>query len=386
MSVGDTSPPARDDPGSGSSARPPLVEAAASVGIVAWAAVGVVVVVGGVFLGLAATSQVVLPLLFAVMLGAVGAPLVARLTRLRIPAGLASAMVVIAAVLLVVGVIALVVNAVVSQSSLIVEQIDTAVDDLSEQFGLGEDLLENIREALESMGGTLGEGTVTAVMGGVNATVAFILGTILALLLMYYVLKDRRDIRAWFVGRLPARFHSEADAFVAAAVRSLRAYWTGRSIISAVVSVVVAVACLVLSVPLVPAIAVVNFVGGFIPYFGAFVGGGLATLLAFSSGGIGSALVILTIVLVANLLLENLLEPRVMSGQLQLHPLVVLIATTAGGVIGGIVGLIIAVPATVVTIDLITRVQRILGETRTPSTLPTSGASDRGARTTPENP
>jgi predicted PurR-regulated permease PerM len=356
------------------------------VGIVAWAAVGVVVVVGGVFLGLAATSQVVLPLLFAVMLGAIGAPLVARLTRLRIPAGLASAMVVIAAVLLVVGVIALVVSAVVSQSSLIVEQIDTAVDDLSEQFGLGEDLLVRIREALESMGGTLGEGTVTAVMGGVNATVALIVGTILALLLMYYVLKDGREIRAWFVGLLPARFQSEADSFVGAAVRSLRAYWTGRSIISAVVSVVVAVACLVLSVPLVPAIAVVNFVGGFIPYFGAFVGGGLATLLAFSSGGIGSALVILAVVLVANLLLENLLEPRVMSGQLQLHPLAVLIATTAGGVIGGIVGLIIAVPATVVTIDLIKRVQRILEETRTPSTLPTLGASDPGARTTPENP
>ena len=146
------------------------------MGIVAWALIGVVVVVGGIFLGLAATSQVVLPLLFTLMLGAVGAPLVTRLIRLRIPAGLASAIVVIAAVLLVVGVIALVVGAVVSQSSLIVEQIDTAVDGLSEQFGLGEDLLERTRDALESMGGTLGEGTVTAVMGGLNATVAFIVG------------------------------------------------------------------------------------------------------------------------------------------------------------------------------------------------------------------
>lgn len=383
MGTGDIGPAVGGDPGPGSPdrparpARPRLVETAASVGIVAWALIGVVIVFVGVFLGLAATSQVVLPLLFAVMLGVLGAPLVARLTRLRIPAGLAAALVVIGAVLVVLGLIALVVSAVVSQSSLIVGQIDTAVDDLSEQFGLGDDLLERIRDAVESMGDRLGEGTASAVMGGVDATLAFVVGTILALLLMYYVLKDGRDIRRRLVARLPLRFRSEADAFVAAAVRSLRAYWTGRSIISAVVSVVVAVACLVLSVPLVAAIAVVNFVGGFIPYFGAFVGGGLATLLAFASGGIGSALAILTVVLVANLLLENLLEPRVMSGQLELHPLVVLIATTAGGVLGGIVGLVIAVPATVVTIDLVKRVQRIVRQadatTPGPGALPEDG-------------
>jgi len=343
-------------------ARPPVVQTAISVGAVAWAVIGVTIVVAGVVVGLAAISELVLPLLFAVMLGAVGAPLVRRLRRAGIPAGLASALVVIASVLLVIGVITMVVRAVVSQSSLIVEQIDVALDDLSEEFGLGGDLLGRIRDSLESMGGALSEGTMSAVMGGLNATVAFFVGTILALLLMYYVLKDGPDIRSWLVTRLPPRYHQEAYSFVATAVRSLRAYWTGRSIISAVVSVVVAVACLILDVPLVPAIAVVNFVGGFIPYFGAFVGGGLATLLALASGGLGPALIILGVVLVANLLLENLLEPKVMSGQLQLHPLVVLLATTAGGVIGGIVGLIVAVPATAVTLDLVKRAKRMYRE------------------------
>lgn len=339
--------------------RPRIVDTASSVGIVAWAVIGVAILAVAVVVGLAAISELVLPLLFAVMLGAVGAPLASRLHRLGLSAGLASAAVVLGSVLAVIGVIALVVRAVVSQSSLIVAQIDAALDDLSDTFGLGVDILESIRDSLESVGGLLSEGTMSAVMGGLNATVTFFVGTILALLLMYYVLKDGPEIRASLVGRLPARYQGEADAFVAAAVRSLRAYWTGRSIISAVVSAVVAAACLLLDVPLVPAIAVVNFVGGFIPYFGAFVGGGLATLLALSSGGIVPALIILGVVLVANLLLENLLEPKVMSGQLHLHPLVVLLATTAGGILGGIVGLIVAVPATAVTVDLVKRAQRM---------------------------
>ena len=68
-------------------------------------------------------------------------------------------------------------------------------------------------------------------------------------------------------------------------------------------------------------------------------------------------MVMLVIVLTCNLLLENVLEPRVMSSRLSIHPLVVLLATTAGGIIGGMVGLILAVPVAVLVIDLVRRLR-----------------------------
>jgi putative heme transporter len=99
-----------------------------------------------------------------------------------------------------------------------------------------------------------------------------------------------------------------------------------------------------------PTVVVVNLVGGYIPYIGASVGGGLTVLLALAEGSFVKAVTVLVLVFSANLLLENLLEPKIMSGRLRIHPLAVLLATTAGGVLGGIVGLVLAVPLTVVSL------------------------------------
>ena len=128
--------------------------------------------------------------------------------------------------------------------------------------------------------------------------------------------------------------------------------------LSAAVTVVVVGVSLIMGLPLIATIAVVNFLGGFVPYMGAFIGGGLATLLAVADGGISQGLLMLAIVIACNVLLENLLEPKIMSGRLSIHPLTVLLATTTGGVVGGIVGLVLAVPVTVVTIDLVRRLRQ----------------------------
>jgi predicted PurR-regulated permease PerM len=126
---------------------------------------------------------------------------------------------------------------------------------------------------------------------------------------------------------------------------------------SAIVSAVIGLAALLLGLPLVFTIMVVNFVGGYIPYIGAFLGGGLAVIVALGDGGLGTAAIMLLIVLAANLVLENFVEPKVMGQSLDIHPLIVLVATALGGLVGGIVGLILAVPAYVIARDAIARLR-----------------------------
>ena len=104
-------------------------------------------------------------------------------------------------------------------------------------------------------------------------------------------------------------------------------------------------------------IIVVNFIGGYIPYIGAFLGGGLAVIIALGDGGLAEAAVMLVVVLAANLVLENFVEPKVMGRTLDIHPLVVLVVTALGGLIGGIVGLILAVPAYVIARNAIARLR-----------------------------
>ena len=145
--------------------------------------------------------------------------------------------------------------------------------------------------------------------------------------------------------------------FISDACGILRDYGRGRTAMSAIVAVVVGLASLLLGLPLVFTIVVVNFIGGYIPYIGAFLGGGLAVIVALGDGGLGVAAIMLVVVLASNLLLENFVEPKVMGRTLDIHPLVVLVVTALGGFLAGIVGLILAVPFTVIAGNAIGRLR-----------------------------
>ncbi|MFM2072068.1 MAG: hypothetical protein RLZZ623_2331 [Actinomycetota bacterium] len=331
------------------------------VGVAAWTVIGVVTVMGMVLALLSAVSELVMPLVFAVMMGSVAYPAAKRLQRHGLKPAMAAVTVVISAILVGAGVVLITVKAIVQETAGIAHEIDRALAEMSttsDAVGLDQQSLQRTREAIASIAAFIGRGLLTAVVGGVSAVIGFVGGGILALLIMYYVLKDGPEIRNWMVRQLPPHLQDEARSFLATSIRSVRAYWAGRSVLSAAVTVVVVIVSIIMGLPFIATIAVVNFIGGFVPYIGAFIGGGLATLLALADGGIGQALLMLAIVLACNLLLENLLEPRIMSGRLKIHPLMVLIATTTGGVVGGIAGLILAVPVTVVAIDLVSRLRK----------------------------
>jgi predicted PurR-regulated permease PerM len=100
------------------------------------------------------------------------------------------------------------------------------------------------------------------------------------------------------------------DGFLGDASRILRDYGRGGTAISAIVAVVTGVTSLLLGLPLVFTIVVVNFIGGYIPYIGAFLGGGLAVIIALGDDGLPQAAVMLLVVLAANLLLETSSNPR----------------------------------------------------------------------------
>ena len=174
-------------------------------------------------------------------------------------------------------------------------------------------------------------------------------GLILGVLIMYYLLQDGASLRRSVVGWIDPRLQKDVDGFIGDSCRTLRDYGRGRTVMSAVVSVVIGLASVLLGLPLVFTIMVRTSSGVTSrTYIGAFLGGGLAVIVAPGEGGIPAASVMLVVVLAANLLLENFVEPRVMGRTLHIHPLVVLVVTALGGLVGGIVGLILAVPTTVI--------------------------------------
>ena len=53
-----------------------------------------------------------------------------------------------------------------------------------------------------------------------------------------------------------------------------------------------------------------------------------------------------------NVVLENVLEPKLLGSSLELHPIIILLSTVGGGVVAGLVGLVLAAPLTAIGINL----------------------------------
>jgi len=80
-------------------------------------------------------------------------------------------------------------------------------------------------------------------------------------------------------------------------------------------------------------------------------------VLALGSGGIWAALGMVGVLILANSVLENLARPLTFGAVLRLHPLVVLLVTLAGGLLGGGLGMMIAPPVAAIAADVVRQVR-----------------------------
>jgi putative heme transporter len=328
------------------------------LGIWAWSFVGFVAAAVIVAIVLGLLSEIVLPMTFAAVLAVIFKPLVGTLQRKGLKPTLAAGLIVLGLLALMLFVVVATIRGVTAQADQIGTVTDAALEKAAEQLdvaGVDQAALEDARAATEEASPMIAEGVLAKVVEGVGSIIGLASGIILGALIMYYLLKDGNRFRRAVVGAFNPTLRDEVDGFIGESCRILRDYGRGRTAMSAIVSAVVGLAALLMGLPLVFTIIVVNFIGGYIPYIGAFLGGGLAVIVALGDGGLPQAAVMLVVVLAANLLLENFVEPKVMGRSLDIHPLVVLVVTALGGLVGGIVGLILAVPAYVIVRSAISR-------------------------------
>ncbi len=328
------------------------------LGVWSWSFVGFVISAIIVVIALSAISEIVLPMTFAAVLAVSFKPVVGVLVRHRFKPSLAAGLVVLLLLALGVGVVVATVRGVTTQVDDIGTSANKALNELSKQtdaLGIDQSSLDAARKAIDDALPMITTGVLAGLVSGIGSIVAIAGGVILGSLIMYYLLKDGSRLRRAVVTTVDAAYRADFDDFIGDSCRVLRSYGRGRTVMSAIVSLFIGVVALLMGLPLVFTIVVVNFIGGYIPYIGAFLGGGLAVIIALGDGGLPQAAIMLLVVLAANLALENFVEPKVMGKSLDIHPLVVLVVTALGGLLGGIVGLILAVPAWVIASDAISR-------------------------------
>jgi putative heme transporter len=316
-----------------------------NVGRGAWAFVGICVAFAIVASVFALIGEVMLPLVFAAVLAVCFRPLARLLQRNEhVSIAAASGLVVLGLVGLACGVAWAAIRGITSQSGAMMSELQEGLV----EAGATETAAADIASAVEDLQPTVAFGFVEAVISGISTVSGLIGGVLLGVLIMFYLLKDGAALRRSTLQRMRPDRAAQFDAFVGEASVVLRQYWLGRTIVSAIVAGVVGLAALLMGLPLIGTLMAVTFVGGYIPYIGAVIGGALAVIVAIGTNGVPAGVVMLIVVLVANLLIENLVEPLVTGRSLRIHPLVVLLVTTIGGILGGLVGLMMAVPITVI--------------------------------------
>jgi putative heme transporter len=314
----------------------------------AWLLVGIAVLLAIAFFLLGLISDLVIPLVFAAILAAIFVPLVDRLERLRVPRWLGAPLVVLLAIGVVSGITWMVVAGLLSQGREILAQVTAGLEEAGSLPGVAElDTDQAVR--------TLGE-LVQTLASGLGSVTVLIVGIVTGLFILLFLMKDWQlvtdgtaDQLAALLG-LPDRVGRQ---IVSDTVHSFRGYAWGLTIVGLMNGAVVGLGALLLGVPLAGPIAIVTFVTSYIPFFGAFFAGAFAVLVALGAKGLSVALAMLAITLLANNTLQNLLEPVAFGRTLRLHPLVVLLVTTAGTLLFGVLGATLAAPVTAVTLRTI---------------------------------
>ena len=167
----------------------------------------------------------------------------------------------------------------------------------------------------------------------------------------FMLLKDGPLLRRWLNAHLGVP-QLVATTITGRVVHSVRQYFLGTTIVAGFNAVVVGLGAWLLHVPLAGTIAVVTFVTAYVPFIGAFVSGAFAVVLALGSKGTTTALIMLVIVLLANGMLQNIVQPIAMGATLRMNPLLILVVTISAGAFFGTVGLILAAPLTSAAIHI----------------------------------
>ncbi|WP_159803099.1 AI-2E family transporter [Arthrobacter zhaoguopingii] len=344
-------PPARQAPPVGGSPQTPWERPLGRAALTALQILLLLVLFTVSVYALIQVRLVVIPLLLALILASAIGPFVLWLRRKGWSSSLATALAFGALLILIGGLITGVVFAVVAETDALVSSAVEGVDQLIDfvQDGplpVDDRQLQVAREAALDFATSTTAGTTA--LAGLSAATSFLTGTLLLVVILFFFLKDGEKIWAFLLRAFKGVRLVNARRVGDQTVAVLGGYVRGTAIVAAVDAFFIGLALVLLDVALALPLAAVVFIGAFIPLVGATLAGALATLVALVTNGPVTALIVLGVVVLVNQLEGNFLQPVVMGHTLNVHPLVILVALTAGTILAGVVGAILSVPLTAV--------------------------------------
>ncbi|MFF7237559.1 AI-2E family transporter [Streptomyces collinus] len=325
---------------------PPLPEPVRR--LAAWCVV-VLLVAGVGWVGVRLCGELrtaVVPVLLALLGTALLGPLYRRMVAAGVQRSLAAGLTCVAVVAVVGGALYIVVAALIDTGDEIIASLRQAARSVARHFGAAgtglDDVAANSRKLLEKFGGT----AASNVISGVSVVGEGIAMAVLALLLVFFFLRDSHRAVEVLRAVAPGGTADTAEAVARRAFTAVEGFMRGTTLIALIDAVCITIGLLVLRVPGAVGLGALVFVFAYIPYLGAFISGAVAVLVALADRGFVIALWALGVVLAVQVLEGHVLQPVIQSRTVQMHPAVVMLAITAGASVAGILGMLLSVPLT----------------------------------------
>ena len=292
---------------------------------------------------------IVIPILVAVLLGALLVPFSLLLQRHRWPKWLAVTVAMLSALAIVGGLLTLGIWQIVRGSGELAAQSLVAWEDFREWLIEGPFQLTDaqlnafVDQAIASAQQDTGI-LVTGALSVGSTLGHFLAGMLLTLFATLFILIDGRGIWNWIVGVFPRRARAAVDGAGTAGWATLQNFVKVQILVATIDAIGIGLGAFFLGLPLAIPIAILVFLGSFIPIVGAVVTGALAVFVALVYNGPVIALIMLGIVLLVQQVEGHVLQPLIMGSAVKVHPLAVVLAVVGGGIIAGLPGTLFAVP------------------------------------------
>lgn len=317
-----------------------------------WSLRLVLVAAGTVLLWLliGALWSVVLPTLLAVILATVLWPPTAFLRRHRFPPALAAATVLLGGIVVLAGMVTLIGTSISGSIGQIATSATGGIQAIQEwlsgpPLNLAQSQLdEYVQQATAQLQQSVST-IATSVVTGAGSLASGVVTALLTLVLAFLFVKDGPRFLPWVRTVAGGGAGSHIAEVLRRIWKTVGDFIRTQAIVALVDAVLIGAGLLVLGVPLALPLAVLTFLGGFIPIVGAIVAGALGVLVALVSNGFTTAVIVLVIIIAVQQIEGNVLQPILQSRSLGLHSAVVLLAVTGGSTLYGIAGAFLAVPA-----------------------------------------
>jgi predicted PurR-regulated permease PerM len=294
----------------------------------------------------------VIPFAASLVVAYILQPIVELLVRRKVPRGIAIALIYFTFVLVVIVIalncIPLITKQLTELGSHLPDLVRRADAWIDQMAAHKKYLPQSLRVAVESILNQLQKGILDYsghVFQLITNTVSAIFIAFVVPFLVFYMLKDAKAIGRVIVHLAPKR-HREATRVILRGVdETLGKYVRGQLLVMLVVGILTYAGLLIVRMPY--ALTLASFVGlmDLVPYIGPFIGAAPAVILAlFISPPM--AIKVLLVNMIVQQVEGNLISPQIMGRTLDLHPMLIVAALLIGGEIGGVLGLVVAVPLT----------------------------------------